>query len=420
MHLAIIGSGGREHALAWKLAQSPHVNRITTLPGNGGTALIGNNVPIPANDTKAITTWCSENQVDFVVVGPEEPLTLGLVDQLEAAGIPAFGPGKIASQLEESKAWAKAFMQRHGIPTAFSETCSSIEQAHTVVQDKGVPLVIKADGLAAGKGVYICNTKEQATQALNEIMVEGKFGASGTQVVIEEYLEGREVSFLAFVDGKTIVPMQPSCDYKRVGDGDTGLNTGGMGVYTPPGFLSKSEITTITRDIAEKTLQGLQQENIDYHGVLYIGLMMTKNGPKVLEYNVRFGDPETEVLLPALDNDLLPVLQACREGTLAQHPLTWHSGISLGIILAAGGYPGTYAKGDPIDGLENVENALVFHAGTSRDAVSGKTTTNGGRVLCVVGTGDTMKTTRQTVYNEIKHIHFPGMHYRHDIGQREE
>ncbi|MEI6221993.1 MAG: phosphoribosylamine--glycine ligase [bacterium] len=417
MHIAIIGSGGREHALSWKLKQSVRVNKISILPGNGGTALVGTNVPIAANDLNGIISWCEENHPDFVVVGPEEPLSLGLVDLLEAKGFPSFGPSQQAAQIESSKAWSKKFMLKAGIPTGFAEVFEDYVKARQFVQQRGAPIVIKVDGLAAGKGVYVCQEVQQAYDALDEILLKGSFGDAGKKVIVEEFLEGREVSYLTFVDGKSVVPMRPVCDYKRVFDNDQGPNTGGMGVYSPPGFVSSDTLAVIQETIAERSLKALLAENIDFRGVLYIGIILTKDGPKVLEYNARFGDPETQLLLPALENDLLDVLQACRNGTLESLNLRWSTHAFCGVILASGGYPGVYEKGKVISGYNVVEQALVFHAGTK---ISGnEVVTDGGRVLCVVGEGIEMREAREKAYKGLQGIRFDGQHYRSDIALRE-
>ncbi len=417
MHILLIGSGGREHALAWKIKKSPQCDKLTIMHGNGGTASLGENVAIKATDIDTIVSWALENKPDLVVIGPEDPLALGLSDKLIAEGFKVFGPSQQAAQMESSKSFAKTLMLKHGIPTGFAKTFTNYEEAKAYLDEKGAPIVIKASGLAAGKGVIVCLTKEEADKALAETMQDKTFGNAGDETLIEEYMEGPEVSYLTFVDNNVIVPMRPVCDYKRVFDGDQGPNTGGMGVYSPPGFFSKEDAVWVQKNIAEATLKALQVEGIEFKGILYIGLMMTQSGPRVIEFNARFGDPETEVLMPALQTDIVAIMLACIDGTLAETEIVWSKNPILGVILASSGYPGSYPKGLPIAGIEAVNQATVFHAGTR--SVDGQILTDGGRVLCVVAEGKTMQEAREVVYGEVKNISFEGMQMRSDIGLRE-
>jgi phosphoribosylamine--glycine ligase len=421
MRILVIGGGGREHTLVWKLAQSDKVAQIYAAPGNAGTAQLAKNVDIPATDIDALTRAAKENDIDLVVVGPEAPLAAGIVDALQGAGIPAFGPSKEAAMIESSKAFAKDLMQKYGIPCAKSENFSSFPEARSYLERQPAPIVVKADGLAAGKGSIVAESKEEALQALSDIMESRIFGAAGDQVVIEEHLKGREVSLLAFTDGKTVVPMVPACDYKRIFDGNQGLNTGGMGGYSPPGFFGQELIEETKRTILEPTVQAMAREGRPYKGVLYGGLIMTAEGPKALEFNARFGDPETQVTLPCLKTDLADILLAVVNSTLDQIRVEWSDETCVGVVMASQGYPGSYKTGFPITGLERLDpEVVVFHAGTKREGE--QAVTAGGRVLTVVATGSTIAEARAKVYSNIPRIHFEGCYYRRDIaaevGQR--
>ncbi len=415
MQVLIIGSGGREHALAWKIAQSPRLTRLFVAPGNGGT---GENVPIPVGDSDRLVAFAKEAQVDLTVVGPEAPLAEGLVDRFQAEGLRIFGPVQAAARLESSKAFAKAFMTRHGIPTAryaiFRDYHAALRHLLTV----DYPVVIKASGLAAGKGVIVPAGLDEAEDALRQIMVERVFGAAGDEVVIEERLSGVEASLLAFCDGKTIVPMPPAQDHKRLLEGDRGPNTGGMGAFAPSPACPPALVAQIARTILQPAVDGLRAEGTPYVGVLYAGLMLTAAGPNVLEFNCRFGDPETQAILPLLDSDLLDILEACVEGRLSEIDVRWREGACACIVLASGGYPNRYEKGHPITGLDAaaaLPGVALFHAGTRRDA-TGQLLTDGGRVLGVTAVGDSLEQALTRAYAAAAQIQFKDMHYRRDIG----
>ncbi|NLD89115.1 MAG: phosphoribosylamine--glycine ligase [Lentisphaerae bacterium] len=408
MKIAVIGRGGREHALAWKLAQSAGTGNVYCLPGNGGTP---NNRPVAEHDYPAIRAFCAAEGVELVVVGPEAPLAGGIVDALGGGRFRIFGPSHAAARLEASKTWAKQFMLRHGIATAVGAFFSSPRAASPHVRAQPGGMVVKYSGLAAGKGVFICSTPGAALDALKKI--EARHGADAP-VVVEELLEGPEVSVMGLTDGRTIQLLPPSRDHKRLLDGDRGPNTGGMGAYTPVPDVDAATMAEIHRTIIAPTLAGLAKDGIEYRGFLYFGLMLTAAGPKLLEYNARLGDPETEVLLPALDGDLLAPILACFDGTLEKHPLAARPGAVLDVVLAAGGYPGDIRKGDPITGIEQAD-ALVFHTGTAIQ--NGQLVTSGGRVLNVVAHGADLESARRKVYAACGKIHFEGMQYRTDIGQ---
>ena len=409
MKIAVIGRGGREHALAWKLAQSVRAENVFCLPGNGGTA---NHRPVAENDAAGIRAFCEAEGVDLVVVGPEAPLAGGLVDELSGGRFRVFGPTRSAARLESSKTWSKQFMLRHGIPTASAWMLDSPRAAEGLVRAQRAGVVVKYSGLAAGKGVFVCPDPKEALVALEEI--ERRHGADAP-VVVEELLEGPEVSVMGITDGKSIQLFPASRDHKRLQDEDRGPNTGGMGAYTPVPDVDEGAWKEIRKSIVGPTLNGLAEEGIPYRGFLYFGLMMTAGGPKLLEYNARLGDPETEVLLPALEGDLLPVLMACFDGTLDKHPLTARPGVVVDVVLAAGGYPGQLRTGGLIRGIEEAE-ALVFHAGTERRG--GDVVVSGGRVLNVVAHGADLETARRRAYAACGKIHFEGMQYRTDIGGR--
>ncbi len=421
MKVLVVGGGGREHAIIRKLKQSPAVTELFAAPGNGGIGYDAVNVPIPATDVAAIADWAAEHDMDYVVATPDDPLALGLVDLLEAKGISAFGPTKAAAQIEASKAFSKDLMKKYGIPTAAYETFTDVEKAKAYVSaNERWPLVVKASGLALGKGVLICEDKAQALAAVEEMMVGGKFGASGATVVIEEFLTGPEVSVLSFTDGKTVVPMVSSMDHKRALDGDQGLNTGGMGTVAPNPYYTPAIAQVCMETIFKPTIAAMNAEGRTFKGCLYFGLMLTPDGPKVIEYNCRFGDPETQVVLPLLESDLLTVMQATTEGRLAETEVRFSSKHAACVVMASGGYPEHYEKGKPITGLTEGQppaaGAVVYHAGTA--IKDGTLVTAGGRVLGVTAVGDSLEEAVAKAYNTVKEISFAGAHVRKDIGAR--
>jgi len=416
MNILLVGGGAREHTIAWKLRQSPRVDELLVAPGNAGTAQIARNLPgTRANDIEGIGRAAREHKIDLVVVGPEEPLTLGLVDRLAAEGIAAFGPNKAAAHLEGSKAFCKELCQRHGIPHARGASFTSRDDARTyLMQFDRVP-VVKASGLAAGKGAIVCETQDEALRAIDRMMSEGVFGEAGRTVVIEERLSGREISVFAFTDGRTVVPMVPACDYKRAFDGDEGPNTGGMGSYSQPAWYDAALAETIRTAILQPAVRGMEAEGRPYRGVLYGGLMITDDGPKVLEFNCRFGDPEAQVTLPRLKSDLADILWAVATDSLHAVDVQWSDEACVGVVIASGGYPDKYDTGFPIAGLGSVdEDALVFHAGTRLDEEGG-VVTSGGRVLTVAALGTSLSEARGKAYRNVQHIHFSRCHYRRDI-----
>ncbi|MFP3975885.1 MAG: phosphoribosylamine--glycine ligase [Dehalococcoidia bacterium] len=416
MRILVIGNGAREHTLAWKIAQSPRVDKLFIAPGNASTATIGENLDVAADDIPSLTKAAQDNRIDLVIVGPEAPLVSGIVDALQEVGIPAFGPDAQAAQIEGSKAFAKDLMQKHNIPCAESATFTSIADASDYVKKQSFPLVIKADGLAAGKGSITVESQESALQVLSDLMERRIFGDAGDRVVIEECLVGKEVSLVSFTDGKTTVPMISACDYKRALDNDQGPNTGGMGSYSPSEFFTPELSEQVMKTIVNPTIKALEQAGIAYKGVLYAGLMITSEGPKVLEFNARFGDPETQVVLPLLETDLVDIIQAVTNEKLDQMNIQWKDEVCVGVVMASGGYPGSYEKGFPIEGLNNVnDDVLVFHAGTKNNE-SGQIITSGGRVLTVVATGKTYSDARSKVYENAERIRFEGCQYRKDIG----
>ena len=427
MKLLVIGSGGREHALVWKLAQSPHVTQMWCAPGNAGIAgerLAKNGsavecVNVGVEDFPNLVKFAQEKKADLTIVGPDNPLALGIVDSFQANGLRIWGPNKRAAQFEASKAFAQEFMERHGIPTALAQTFSDANAAKAFAHELGGRCVVKADGLALGKGVLICTTLAEASNAIDEILVAKAFGSAGAKIVIQEFLEGTEVSLHALCDGKVARLFPTSQDHKRALDNDEGLNTGGMGTYSPVPFVSDVELKQLERAILEPWLKGCAAEGIDYRGILYPGVMLTKSGPKVLEFNARFGDPETQVYLPRLENDLVELLDASVAGTLAGHVLKWQPGAAVCVVMASGGYPGQYPKGKVISGIE-AANALpstkVFHAGTAR--VANDIVTNGGRVLGVTSWGADLCTARDAAYAAVDKIHFASAHVRRDIAAK--
>ena len=419
MKVLIVGSGGREHALAWKIAQSPSVDQVLAAPGNAGMARVADRRPVAADDLDGLLTLARDEAVDFVVVGPEQPLVAGLVDRLDAAGIASFGPSAAAARLEGSKAFTKDFCQRHAIPTAAYASFTEAATARAYVRAQGAPLVVKADGLAAGKGVIMAETEDQALAAIDAMMAEGAFGAAGATVVIEEWMRGEEASFFALSDGQNILPLASAQDHKRVGDGDTGPNTGGMGAYSPAPVVDAAMERRILETIIAPTVAGMAAEGAPFKGVLYAGLMITAEGPKLIEYNCRFGDPECQVLMARLESDPLPALRACHGGGLDQVALTWRYDPALVVVLAADGYPGAYAKDTIIDIPGDLETAdpPIFHAGTRRDD-QGRLRAAGGRVLGVTGLGATIAAAQAAAYAAVDRITWPEGFCRRDIGWR--
>lgn len=415
VNILVIGSGGREHALFWKLSESPQTERIYAIPGNPG---MGEMTDIAVTDNAAILQFAKEKDIGLVVVGPEVPLMNGLVDDLEAAGIPAFGPRANAAEIEGSKSFAKDLMKKYGIPTARYEVFAEAEAARAYIRSEGTPIVVKADGLAAGKGVVVAMTEQEALDAVDAIMENNSFGDAGARVVIEEFMEGEEASLLAFTDGTVIRPMISAQDHKRAFDGDKGPNTGGMGTYAPAPVMTPELTERAVEEILKPTISAMEKEGRAYRGCLYLGLMITADGPKVVEFNARFGDPETQVVLPLLDGDLVQIMHACAGGTLADVPIRWKDGAAVCVVLAAGGYPASYEKGNEIYGIGNAEKlgALVFHAGTAKK--NGKIVTNGGRVLGVVGMGKDIASAVQSAYDAVDQISFKGEYHRKDIAHR--
>lgn len=415
MNILVIGSGGREHALYCKLSESPQTERIYAIPGNPG---MGASAAIALDDHAAILRFVKEHEIGLVVVGPEVPLMNGLVDELEAAGIRAFGPRANAAEIEGSKSFAKDLMKKYGIPTARYEVFTAAEPARAYIRQEGAPIVVKADGLAAGKGVIVAMTEQEALDAVDAIMEDNAFGDAGARVVIEEFMEGEEASLLAFTDGTTIRPMISAQDHKRAYDGDRGPNTGGMGTYAPAPVMTPEMTERAVEEILKPTIAAMAKEGRVYRGCLYLGLMVTADGPKVVEFNARFGDPETQVVLPLLDSDLVAIMCACADGTLADVPIRWKDGAAVCVVLASGGYPGHYEKGQEIHGLADAEamGALVFHAGTAMK--DGKLVTNGGRVLGVVGRGADISSAVDAAYAAATKISFKDAYYRKDIAHR--
>jgi phosphoribosylamine---glycine ligase len=419
MKVLVIGSGGREHALVWSIARSPRVSEVVCAPGNAGIAQLARCVPASQKDLNDLLRVVSAESPDLVVVGPELPLSLGLVDELQRRSIAAFGPTQKAAQLETSKAFAKRFMQRHKIPTAAYAVAGSEKEALEAIELFHMPVVIKADGLASGKGVLICNTKKEAAEAVAGLLGGKLLGSVQPTIVIEEFLHGEEISFLALTDGAHVVPLAPAQDHKRIGEGDTGPNTGGMGVYTNDGMLDDQMRDWILHHIAVPTIQGMAAEDAPFAGVLYCGLMMTARGPMVLEFNARFGDPETQAILSRLETDLPGVLEACVAGHLSETELNWKPGASACVIAASGGYPGSFVMGRKISGLEEaarIPGVEIFHSGTG--LVDGHFVTEGGRVLGVTAAAGSLDQALARAYEALGHIQFEGMYYRKDIGRR--
>jgi len=419
MKILIFGSGGREHALAWAVARSPRVTEVVCAPGNGGMAQRARCVPVNVKDLEAMVRLAEAEKPDLTIVGPELPLSLGIVDELTARGFKAFGPTKAAAMLETSKGFAKRFLQRHKIPTANYALCSSGAELEKAAAAFHPPIVVKADGLAAGKGVIICESRTTALEAAQGLFSGELLGAAERQVVIEEFLSGEEISFLCLSDGKTVKPLVPAQDHKRIGEGDTGPNTGGMGVYSTDALLDPAMSEWILNHIAEPTIRGMADEDTPFQGVLYVGLMMTARGPQVLEFNARFGDPETQAILLRLESDLVDALEACVDGRLAETGLRWSPGASVCVVASSAGYPGSYKTGMPVSGLgaaAQVPEVVVFHAGTAQ--VGGQLVTAGGRVLGVSARGERLEQALARAYQALAEIDFEGMYYRRDIGHR--
>ncbi len=421
MKILVVGSGGREHALAWKIAQSERVQVVYVAPGNGGTALDARLVNVPINDPLALAEFAQKEDVALTVVGPEVPLAAGIVNIFRERGLKIFGPTKEAAQLESSKDFAKSFMQRNAIPTAEYQTFSTLDAAHDYIAQKGAPIVIKADGLAAGKGVVVAMTLEEAHAAVDMMLSDNKLGDAGARVVIEEFLQGEEASFIVMVDGKNVLPLATSQDHKRLQDGDQGPNTGGMGAYSPAPIITPALHARVMREIIHPTVQGMAKEGIVFTGFLYAGLMIDSQGnPKTLEFNCRMGDPETQPIMARLKSDLLTVMEHAVDGSLDQVTLEWDRRTALGVVMAAANYPDTPRKGDVISGIPaETDQCVTFHAGTSLNKEDKEQLlTAGGRVLCIVGLGESVKMAQKQAYEAIDHIHFDGVQYRRDIGWR--
>ncbi|ACT11284.1 MULTISPECIES: phosphoribosylamine--glycine ligase [Pectobacterium] len=421
MNILVIGNGGREHALAWKAAQSPLAKRVYVAPGNAGTALEAalTNVDIAATDVPALVAFAQENHIDLTIVGPETPLVIGVVDAFQSAGLKIFGPSQAAAQLEGSKAFTKDFLARHNIPTAEYQNFTEVEPALAYVRSKGAPIVIKADGLAAGKGVIVAMTLQEAENAIEDMLAGNAFGDAGHRIVVEEFLDGEEASFIVMVDGKNVLPMATSQDHKRVGDKDTGPNTGGMGAYSPAPVVTDEIHQRVMDQVIWPTVNGMAAEGNTYVGFLYAGLMISADGqPKVIEFNCRFGDPETQPIMLRLRSDLVELCLAACDGTLDQKDSVWDERPSLGVVLAAGGYPADYNTGDVISGLpqQDAEDGKVFHAGTKLNGIN--VVTNGGRVLCVTALGNTVAEAQQRAYEIAAGIQWQGVFCRKDIGYR--
>ncbi len=420
MNILIIGGGGREHALAWKAAQSPRVTRVYVAPGNAGTARENkcSNADVASDDIDGLLRFARENNIELTIVGPEVPLVLGVVDRFQDAGLRIFGPVKAAAQLEGSKAFAKDFLARHKIPTAAYGNFTDVAAAETFIRQHGAPIVVKADGLAAGKGVIMAATVDEAIAAVRDMLAGNAFGEAGHRVVVEEFLDGEEASFIVMADGEHALALATSQDHKRVGDGDTGPNTGGMGAYSPAPVVTPELHERVMREVIRPTIRGLKAEGLPYTGFLYAGLMIGPDGvPKVLEFNCRFGDPETQPVMLRLKSDLVALIEAALDGELDTTEVDWDSRAALGVVMAAAGYPGSCPKGDVIEGLPaETPDAKVFHAGTA--LVNHQVVTSGGRVLCVTALGETVASAQQRAYAVLRQIRWNGAHYRTDIGYR--
>ncbi len=419
MKILVIGGGGREHAICWKLKQDDAAVELFCAPGNAGTAMLGENVAIAADDLAGLVEWAKANRPDLTIVGPEAPLCAGLTDLFQEAGLRVFGPSRVAAAIEGSKQFAKDMMERAGIPTARSTLVTTEAEARAALEDYDVPVVLKADGLAAGKGAIVCLTEEEVEEAVRLLLVDKAFGNACNQVLVEEYLEGEEVTMLAFVDGANVVPMVSSQDHKRLKNGDEGPNTGGMGAYSPAPAMNDELQEVVMNRVFRPLITELALQGIDYKGVLYAGLMLTDNGPKVLEFNCRFGDPETQCVLPRMASPLLPALLACVEGTLKPELVEWHDDACVCVVMASGGYPGDFERGVRISGLEeaaDMPHAAVFHGGTALQA--GEIVTNGGRVLGITATGEDIASAVRRAYRAVMRVKFDQSHYRTDIAYR--
>jgi len=420
MKILIVGQGGREHALAWKISKSPMVQKVYCLPGNAGTASLGENIHVSVEDIKGIVEQSKKLAVDLVVVGPEAPLVDGLANSLSESGILCFGPDRRAAMIEGSKWYAKDLMSHAGVPTARWESFDDSEKAHLAVERFGIPVVIKADGLAAGKGVIVCKTLLEAHEAVTKIMEQKEFGAAGDKVIIEEFMEGEEASFIALVDGETVLPLASSQDHKRVFDNDEGPNTGGMGAYSPAPVVDDALHEEIIQKIMKPIVSTMEKIGSIYQGALYAGLMICRDGPKVLEFNARFGDPETQPLVVRMDGDIVPLLLACANRTLAKQKISWKDQAAVCIVMASRGYPGKYEKGKTISGIfqaEQLDSVSIFQSGTAFGP-SGEIVSNGGRVLGVTGLGNGIRNAIEHTYKAVSVIHFDGAHFRRDIGKR--
>lgn len=419
MQVLVIGGGGREHTLVWKLAQSKKVTKLYAAPGNPGMKDLAECVDLDIADLDGLADWAEKHAIDLTVVGPEAPLVAGIVDVFKARGLTIFGPSAKAAEIEGSKIFSKELMEKYGVPTAFFKVCDNLADARAFVEEKGAPIVIKADGLAAGKGVVVAMTRDEALAALDEMMGAHKFGSAGNRVVIEEFMEGEEASLLAFTDGKTIVPMLAAQDHKRVNDGDQGPNTGGMGAYCPAPVMTNALKEKTVKEVLRPIVDALAKEGRPYSGCLYAGLMIKGDSVKVVEFNARFGDPETQVVLPLLKSDLAEIMVACANGTLTPDLVEWSDKAAVCVVMASGGYPASYKKGIPITGLKAanaMDDVVVFHAGTREE--DGKILTNGGRVLGVTAVADDIPSAQQKAYDAVDKIHFDGAHYRQDIAWR--
>ena len=417
MRVLVIGSGGREHALAWKIAQSPLVKKVFCAPGNAGTANVAENIDIPSDNIDALLQFATVTGIGLTIVGPEQPLVKGLVDSFEESGLRVFGPSQRAAEIEGSKVFCKDLMKKYGIPTARYESFDSPDQVKLFTKEDE-PVVVKASGLAAGKGVILCSNAEEARSAVQSIMQEKAFGNAGDQVVVEEFLTGQEVSLLAFTDGKTVLPLDSAQDHKAAFDGDKGPNTGGMGAYSPALVFTEELKQQVIDEIMIPTVRAMAKEGRYYRGILYAGLMLTESGPKVLEFNARFGDPETQPIMMRIKNDIVPIFEACIDGTLAKQSLQWRQEPTVCVVMAAKGYPSSYEKGKEISGLNSDENrqVVVFHAGTKLE--NGKVLTNGGRVLGVTALGSDINQAIKNAYSAVDKIKWDGIHYRKDIGNK--
>ena len=419
MKVAVIGKGGREHTLVWKIAQSKDVESVYCIPGNAGTAGIAENVELEDSSFEGIAKFVEENDIWLTVVGPEDPLVEGIVDFFQARGLNVFGPSKKAAIIEGSKIFTRELLKKYGIPSAEFGAFDNANDALAYLKEKGAPIVVKADGLAAGKGAIVCETMEEAEKAVKQIVVEKAFGEAGNRIILEEKLVGEEASYLVFTDGKTIKPMASSQDHKRIFDGDKGQNTGGMGAYSPAPVVTEELEKEVLETIMQPTVDAMREEGMEFNGILYGGLMVTENGPKVVEFNCRFGDPEAQPLLMRLESDLVPILQACMDGTLAEQEVKWSGKAACCVVMASGGYPGSYEKGKEIFGLGEageLPDTMVFHAGTKLD--NGKAVTNGGRVLGVTALGNSIAESIEKAYSAVDKISFDGAQFRKDIGKK--